>query len=204
MSPAVRRKKRDEIKMTISPFRGLTDYKSCVDIQREVWRFEDIDIYPTGMLIATDQCGGLALGAYNSIGEMIGFAYSVLSTEDGKLAQHSLTNWPAQLERNPAPGVDLARCGGVVANTVLVAPKSNSAGQKRQPLERLGILVVVYVLYGDVIRPGLVEVFEHFCSHPAPVAVALGIDLDDPGTEQLITTCLERACGMRSQIEADA
>lgn len=100
MSPAVRRKKRDEIKMTISPFRGLTDYKSCVDIQREVWRFEDIDIYPTGMLIATDQCGGLALGAYNSIGEMIGFAYSVLSMEDGKLAQHSLLLAVRQAYRN--------------------------------------------------------------------------------------------------------
>jgi predicted GNAT superfamily acetyltransferase len=90
MSPAVRRKKRDEIKMTIGPFRGLADYKSCLDIQREVWRFEDIDIVPVGMLVAADHCGGVMLGAYNSLGEMIGFVYSILGTEDGILVQHSL------------------------------------------------------------------------------------------------------------------
>jgi predicted GNAT superfamily acetyltransferase len=100
MSPAVRRKKRDEIKMTISPFHGLADYKSCVDIQREVWRFEDIDIYPIGMLVAANQGGGIALGAYNSIGEMIGFVYSILSMEDGVLAQHSLLLAVRQAYRN--------------------------------------------------------------------------------------------------------
>jgi predicted GNAT superfamily acetyltransferase len=100
MSPAVRRKKSDEIKMTISPFRGLADYKSCVEIQREVWRFEDIDIYPIGMLIAANNCGGIALGAYNSIGEMIGFVYSILAMENGVLAQHSLLLAVRQAYRN--------------------------------------------------------------------------------------------------------
>lgn len=100
MSPAVRRKKRDEIKMTIGPFRGLADYKSCVDIQREVWHFEDIDLYPIGMLIAADHCGGIALGAYNSIGEMIGFVYSILAMENGVLAQHSLLLAVRQAYRN--------------------------------------------------------------------------------------------------------
>jgi predicted GNAT superfamily acetyltransferase len=100
MSPAMRRKKRDEIKMTISPFRGLADYKSCVDIQREVWRFEDIDIYPVGMLIAAEKCGGMALGAYNNIGEMIGFVYSILAMENGTLAQHSLLLAVRQAYRN--------------------------------------------------------------------------------------------------------
>jgi chorismate synthase len=90
MSPAVRRKKRDEIKMSIGPFRGLADYKSCIDIQREVWRFEDIDIVPMGMLVAADNCGGITLGAYNSLGEMIGFVFSTLGVENGLLTQHSL------------------------------------------------------------------------------------------------------------------
>jgi predicted GNAT superfamily acetyltransferase len=100
MSPTVRRKKSEEIKMTISPFRGLADYKSCVDIQREVWRFEDMDIYPIGMLIAAQNCGGIALGAYNSIGEMIGFVFSILSMEEGGLAQHSLLLAVRQAYRN--------------------------------------------------------------------------------------------------------
>ena len=47
MAPAVRRKKRkDEIKVTIAPFRNLADFKSCEDIQREVWHTQDIDVVP--------------------------------------------------------------------------------------------------------------------------------------------------------------
>jgi chorismate synthase len=90
MTPAVRRKRRDEIKVTISPFRSLSDYKSCEDIQREVWHFEDLDIVPSAMLIAADHHGGITLGAYNSLGEMIGFVASILGAEEqGRLLQHS-------------------------------------------------------------------------------------------------------------------
>jgi predicted GNAT superfamily acetyltransferase len=89
MTPAPRRKRRDEIKVTIGPFRNLGDYGNCVDIQREVWRFDDIDVIPIAMLLATDHCGGITLGAYNSIGEMIGFVTSILGIDGTRLLQHS-------------------------------------------------------------------------------------------------------------------
>jgi predicted GNAT superfamily acetyltransferase len=89
MTPAPRKRRRDEIKVTVGPFRNLEDYKTCVDIQREVWRFADIDIVPPPMILATDHCGGITLGAYNSLGEMIGFVTSVLGREDKRLLQHS-------------------------------------------------------------------------------------------------------------------
>ncbi len=90
MTPALRRKRRDEIKVTISPFRTLGDYKSCEDIQREVWHFEDIDIVPSAMLLSADHCGGITLAAYNNLGEMIGFVSSIVGIdEDGELLQHS-------------------------------------------------------------------------------------------------------------------
>lgn len=89
MTPAVQRKRRDEIKVTISPFRSLADYKSCEEIQREVWHFEDIDIVPTSMLVAADHYGGISLGAYNNLGEMVGFVCSILGMENGELLQHS-------------------------------------------------------------------------------------------------------------------
>ena len=89
MTPVTRRKRRDEIKVTIGPFRSLADYSTCVDIQREVWHFEDIDIIPVAMLLAADHCGGISLGAFNSLGEMVGFATSIVGCEDGQLLQHS-------------------------------------------------------------------------------------------------------------------
>jgi predicted GNAT superfamily acetyltransferase len=90
MAPAVRRKKRkDEIKVTIAPFRGLADYKSCEEIQREVWHFQDIDIVPVPLLLAVNRAGGILLGAYNSLGDLIGFAFSMLGTLDGRLMHYS-------------------------------------------------------------------------------------------------------------------
>ncbi len=107
MAHATRRRRRDEIKLTIAPLQSQTDYKSAVDIQREVWKFDDIDIIPPAMLLAADHCGGITLGAYNTIGEMIGFVTSILGMEDGMLVQHSHMLAVRQAYRNFGVGYRL-------------------------------------------------------------------------------------------------
>jgi predicted GNAT superfamily acetyltransferase len=90
MAPVGRRKKRkDEIKVTIAPFRNLADYKNCEDMQREVWHSQDIDVVPAPMLIASVHSGGIIFGAYNSLGDLIGFVFSILGMANGKPIQHS-------------------------------------------------------------------------------------------------------------------
>lgn len=90
MAPAVRRKKRkDEIKATIGPFRHLSDYKACEDIQREAWHMQDIDVVPAPLLLALNRTGGILLGAFNSLGDMVGFVFSMLGTFNGKPIHHS-------------------------------------------------------------------------------------------------------------------
>jgi len=90
MAPAIRRKKRkDEIKVTIAPFRNLADFKTCEDIQREVWNSQDIDVVPAPMLLAANRSGGIVLGAYSNLGDLIGFAFSILAVEEAKLVQLS-------------------------------------------------------------------------------------------------------------------
>ncbi len=84
-----RKKRKDEIKVTIAPFRSMEDYKVCGDIQREVWHFQEIDIIPVPLLIAVERVGGILLGAYNNLGEMIGFVFSILGAVKGVQIQHS-------------------------------------------------------------------------------------------------------------------
>ena len=88
-STAVRRKKRkDEIKVSVGPFRNSADYKACVDIQQEALGYNDIDFIPVSMLIAASRAGGILLGAYSGLGEMIGFTFSILGLRNGKTVQH--------------------------------------------------------------------------------------------------------------------
>ncbi len=90
MAPAVRRKKRkDEIKVAIAPFHNLADFKACEDIQKEVWHSQDIDTVPAPFLMAAARCGGILLGAYNSLGDLIGFVFSILGVLNEEPVQHS-------------------------------------------------------------------------------------------------------------------
>jgi predicted GNAT superfamily acetyltransferase len=90
MVPAVRRKKRkDEIKVTVAPFRNLADYKACEEIQREVWHSQDIDVVPVPLLLAVNRTGGILMGAYNNLGDLIGFAFSILGSLEGELLHYS-------------------------------------------------------------------------------------------------------------------
>jgi predicted GNAT superfamily acetyltransferase len=89
MSMTVRKKKRkDEIKISVGPFRNSADYKACVDIQQEAFDHRDMDFVPISMLITASRAGGILLGAYSGLGDMIGFTFSILGTNGGKLAQH--------------------------------------------------------------------------------------------------------------------
>ena len=91
MSPTmtVRRKKRkDEIKVTIGPFRNQADYKTCEDIQREALHSQDIDIIPISLLLQSSRNGGILLGAYSGLGDMVGFAFSIFGVIDDKPIQN--------------------------------------------------------------------------------------------------------------------
>jgi predicted GNAT superfamily acetyltransferase len=90
MASVVRRKKRkDEIKVGIGPFRNMGDYKTCEDIQREVLHAKDIDVIPIPLLLTANRTGGILFGAYSSLGDMVGFIFSMLGSLQGEPAQHA-------------------------------------------------------------------------------------------------------------------
>ena len=91
MSPTMtarRKKRKDEIKVTIEPFRNQADYKTCEDIQREALHSQDIDIIPIPLLLQASRSGGILLGAYSGLGDMVGFAFSILGIVDDKPVQN--------------------------------------------------------------------------------------------------------------------
>ena len=83
-----RKKRKDEIKVAIAPFRNPADYKACEDIQQEAFCQRDIDVIPVSMLVTADRTGGILLGAYSGLGDMVGFTFSIFGTRGGNPIQH--------------------------------------------------------------------------------------------------------------------
>lgn len=59
------------------------DFEQCMEMQRRVWQFSDLDITPFRSFIVTRKSGGFAYGAFDEAGRMLGFS----------LALPAIDNW---------------------------------------------------------------------------------------------------------------
>lgn len=67
---------------------GEAEFHAIEDIQKEAWRFNDLDTVPAATLIATQHAGGILLGAFESE-QMIGFVHAFPALEEGRISMHS-------------------------------------------------------------------------------------------------------------------
>lgn len=67
----------------------LEDYLACIQLQKEVWGFDDpYDVVPVPLLMIAKRNDGVVLGAYEG-SRMIGFVYSLPGTYQGEQVQWS-------------------------------------------------------------------------------------------------------------------
>jgi predicted GNAT superfamily acetyltransferase len=67
---------------------GIEEFRACVALQKEVWKFEDADLVPLRMFIVSDKVGGQIIGAFE--GEsLVGYVFSVPGTRAGHPYLHS-------------------------------------------------------------------------------------------------------------------
>jgi predicted GNAT superfamily acetyltransferase len=75
--------------MEIRTLHTLEEFQRCVDIQKEVWGFDDpYDIVPLPLLVVSERNDGIVLGAFEGK-EMIGFVYSLPGTHKNQKVQWS-------------------------------------------------------------------------------------------------------------------
>lgn len=145
--------------ITIRDVRTFPEYEGCVELQRVVWAFPEIDIIPAAHLVVIHLYGGSCLGAFD--GErLIGFAFGFPGWEGGKPFHHShmlavLPDYRArgvgealkweQRERVLAEGMDLINW----TFDPLQAPNANFN------VNRLGVVVRKYFvnIYGESVSP---------------------------------------------------
>ena len=75
-------------KVRIQPLGSIKEFEKLVDIQRTVWKHEDLDVTPVHQFCVSAKMGGIILGA--RVGrELAGYAYSFPAALNGKPCQHS-------------------------------------------------------------------------------------------------------------------
>src|SRR6266446_9494507 len=73
---------------TVRRCRETSEFAACVDLQKEVWQFSDIDLVPIRMFSVADKIGGQVFGCYEG-NSLIGFALSIPGTRAGHPYLHS-------------------------------------------------------------------------------------------------------------------
>ncbi len=67
---------------------GMDELKACVDLQKEVWNFDDVDIVPLRLFVVSQKIGGQVIGAFSE-NQLIGFAFSIPGSRNGHSYLHS-------------------------------------------------------------------------------------------------------------------
>lgn len=74
--------------MTIRPLTDISEFEECVELQREAFGLEDIDLVPSRMYVVQSYVGGLVLGAFDG-DRLIGFLNAMPGIRQGMPYWHS-------------------------------------------------------------------------------------------------------------------
>jgi predicted GNAT superfamily acetyltransferase len=75
----------------IAPIKDQAGLRECERLQREIWGFAESAVVPDHLMLTAIRSGGCLLGAYDKeISQLIGFAFSFIGLQDGRLKHASL------------------------------------------------------------------------------------------------------------------
>lgn len=66
----------------------IEEFRACVDMQKEVWNFADLDLIPLRLFVVAEKIGGQIIGAFQG-SELVGFCLSLPATRAGHAYLHS-------------------------------------------------------------------------------------------------------------------
>ncbi len=72
----------------IRPCRSIQDYNLCVELQRDVWKFEDVDLVPSAIFVVAEHTGGHSYLAFDG-DRAVGFALDFSAEHGGHRYLHS-------------------------------------------------------------------------------------------------------------------
>ena len=72
----------------LRPLSQLEQFQRCVELQKLIWGFDDVDIVPLRLFVVASKVGGQVFGAFDS-NQMIGFVMAIPGYRHGRSYLHS-------------------------------------------------------------------------------------------------------------------
>lgn len=79
----------DASTLDIRALRTLDELRACVELQRETWGATFTDVVPVSILKVSQRVGGVAAGAFDADGRLLGFVYGLTGVESGRIVHWS-------------------------------------------------------------------------------------------------------------------
>lgn len=142
--------------VTLRPLRSHEEFDQCVALQRETWGEDFTELVPPSILMVSQKVGGVAVGAFDEKGKLIGFVFGVSGVDEGQMV-----HWSDMLAvRKEHSGAGLGRALKAYQREKLLELGIETVRWSYDPLEasnahlninRLGARPVEYVenMYGD-------------------------------------------------------
>jgi predicted GNAT superfamily acetyltransferase len=68
---------------------SIDDFQRCIELERLVWKDDDIDIMPIRLYMISKNCNAPTFGAFKSSGQLVGFVHTSIAILDGQAVYHS-------------------------------------------------------------------------------------------------------------------
>jgi chorismate synthase len=78
-----------ELEIEIRPLRTQAELHACVELQRDTWGRSFSDVVPASILKVSQRVGGVAAGAFDSAGRLVGFVFGITGVERGRIVHWS-------------------------------------------------------------------------------------------------------------------
>lgn len=147
----------DEI--TIRPLESHDDYRQCVSLQYEIWGEDFGESVPPSILMVTQRVGGVAAGAFDAGGYLLGFVFGIGGVREGRPVHWSDMLAVRETVRDQGLGRRLKayQRERLLENGIEVAYWTYDPLEARNAhvnINRLGARPIEYVpdMYGNVIR----------------------------------------------------
>lgn len=148
--------------MTIRECVSVEDFQQCIELERAVWKDDDIGIMPIRLYMISKACKAPTFGAFDDTGTLVGFVHTSLALMGKHVVYHSHLAAVAKARRhsNIGRGMKLAQRESAIAAGIPLIIWTFDPLQSRNAhlnLNKLGAIIRSYEVnyYGE----GLSSVF---------------------------------------------